>query len=170
RGKPPPAGLVELRRRKRRDLRSAVVAIEHDGVEGRPRTRDPLGAVPDPHGEARIVLRDLEGAPRDGEHAGIYLDHLEPRLRYAVIDELGERPPAEPYHQDAPGVLVEEQERHHAARLRELEIDGAGEPHRALYRVAADVERAHAEALGNVHLVLAARRPAPQPLRETHRR
>jgi len=60
------------------------------------------------------------------------------------VKELGERPAAQADHERLPRLRVKQEKCHHAARVVEREGVGLGDAHRALDRLAADVQRAHA--------------------------
>src|SRR5919197_6388373 len=65
------------------------------------------------------------------------------------VKKLGQRRAAEPDHQRVARLGMHQQERHHAARVVERERMRIVDAHRALDRLAADVQRAHAAGIAH---------------------
>ena len=82
----------------------------------------------------------MEQGARGGDHALVEFHDVRAQAREAPVEELGERAAAQADHQRAPRLRMEQQERHHAARVVELERERILQAHRALDRLAADVQ------------------------------
>jgi len=122
-------------------VRLVVVGVHHQHVAAFRRER--LGAVADLHGEALAVRRQREVGACGRHDARIELDHADPGLPQVPEEELGKRAAAKADHQRAARLGMEQQESHHATGVVERQREGIAEPHRALDRLAADVQRAH---------------------------
>ena len=79
------------------------------------------------------------------------------------MQELRERSASQPDQQRFARLGMKEQERHHAAGVVERERVRIVEPHRALHRLSADVQRAHAASLGDDELGAAAQARVANP-------
>jgi len=106
--------------------------------------RERRGAVADLDCQARVVRRQPEVRARRRDDARVELDHAQPRGAQPTVKELGQRPAAQADHERLPGLRVKQEKPHHAARVVEREGVGLGNAHRALDRLAADVQRSHA--------------------------
>jgi hypothetical protein len=86
---------------------------------------------------------------RRRNHARVELDHAHARRAQAAMEEFRERAPAQADHHRLARLRMEQQESHHAARIVERQRVRVVEAHRALDRLAADVQLAQAAPLAH---------------------
>src|SRR5512133_725620 len=110
-----------------------------------------LRAVTDCHLQPVVVHRDFEAMEGERDNFRIELYGVYAYLVHVVMHELCDRAAAQPHHQHIARLGEKQQKSHHAARVRELEVVRTRKPHGALYGVAADVQRAHAEFFADVN-------------------
>ncbi len=141
-GKREERGGVELGARELRHVLLVVKRIDHQQVAAF--GRQGLCAVANLDREARVIGRQPEMRAGGGHDARIELDYAHSGFSEMPEKKLRQRTAAETDHQRLARLGMEQQEGHHAARVLELERERVGEAHRALDRLAADVQRAHA--------------------------
>ena len=95
----------------------------------------------------------LEELARRGDNFASDLHRRNPGIRHPRMHELRERAAAQPNHDRVSGRRHEQEEGQHAAGVGEFEVVRAGETHRALDRLAAQVQIPNPVALAHLDAV-----------------
>ena len=121
---------------------TTIPVDQHDVVALRGALDERRAVVAD-DAKARVVGRHEEAvAQRD--HMRIDLDRGDVGPRQMLVAVLGERAAAEPDHQDARGLGLDQREAHHRSRVVELEHDRVAAAHSALDRRHVEIQRGRA--------------------------